>query len=451
MRKGHRAVVEAVESRQLLASISGLVWNDLNGDKVRDAREEGKWFSLDGKTQATVTLYADLNGNGAYDSTEPSSTAKKDGTYTININGSGPIAVRTHYAINTATQTNTAIFGMVPVVVLASASTTLNNVNVPLEKGGVVTGTFYTDEDADGTRDTNEVRRGKALVFYDDNNNGIRENEEPFVPLTAPLGSTDFKYTIPVPLGEGNLRVVRIFETDTLTIDPVTVTAEAGKTYTRDFRIVPEMVLQGRLFNDLDGNGKRNKGEPYVEGVRVWFDYNQDNLWDKATEPSVTTDAGGNYRLVNRKSAALFGVNVRFRTSPDNTLTSTLNLNRIIFKSIQETQSYNFGFKPASARIRVFNDANGNKKLDAAESVLPNLVVYIDRNKNGIQNSIEFSAKTDASGYVTLPNLEVGKQYTVVVRFSTSTYSVTTPPHPIVLSVSHVVEQKQYLFGLKKK
>jgi subtilisin-like proprotein convertase family protein len=54
--------------------ISGLKWNDRDGDRVRDTNEPG----LEG-----WEVYVDLNDNGAKDSDEPSDTTDADGRYTI--------------------------------------------------------------------------------------------------------------------------------------------------------------------------------------------------------------------------------------------------------------------------------------------------------------------------------------------------------------------------------
>lgn len=449
MVKGRRALLESIESRQLLTSVSGLVWNDLNGDKIKDSRE--KWFSLDGvASDPAVSLYADLNGNGTLDATEPSTTVTKEGSYRINLSAGGPIAVRMTYSINPSKQKNTGIFGMVPVVIV-NAGEDKTGVNVPLEKAGIVTGTMYTDENANGTLDTNEVKQGKSLVFFDDNDDGVRQNEEPFVPLGAATGSTDFKYTIPVPLGEGKLRVVRIFATDNVTIDPVTVTAEAGKLYTRDFRIVPEMVVSGRLFNDKDGNGKRTKGEAYVAGVRTWLDFNQNKLWEKDTEPSAVSDSGGNYSLLTRKSSATFGVNILFRSTPTTNITSTSKVTRIVFKSIQDTQSFNFGFKSAGIAVQIFNDPDASGSITSGDSPLQFMNVFLDLDGDGKQDTGEPSTLSGEDGIAKFEDLATTpapKAYKVIVKYSSK--FVKTSASSVFNLTLDPFEQEQLIFGVKR-
>src|SRR5262249_4821640 len=58
-RRWWQLIVEQLESRTLLsASILGNVWNDLNGDGVRQAGESGR---------AGVTVYLDQNSNHVFD------------------------------------------------------------------------------------------------------------------------------------------------------------------------------------------------------------------------------------------------------------------------------------------------------------------------------------------------------------------------------------------------
>jgi hypothetical protein len=406
MGKGHRALIEPVEARKLLASVSGTAWNDLNNDGVKQTRE--KWFSLDETTAASITIYGDLNGDGKFDTGEPSATLTKEGSYKLTIPRTGPLAIRTTYAIDTKKQ-KSAVYGSVPVVVFATADQAITNTNVPLQKGTIVTGAYFVDENANDVVDAGEVKKDRAHVYYDANKDGVRQIEEPFTQVSAPFGSADYKFQIPVPAGEGQL-VLHRWDTDPLTVEPITFNAVVGTHLTKNFAVVPEMVLQGRLFNDLNGNGKRNKGEPWVAGVRAWFDYNQDNKWDKLTEPSASTDAGGNYRLVSHKSSAIYGVNLRFRSSPENVLTSTTNLPRIIFKTLKETQSYNHGFKTASISMQVFND-----------TVLQYMVVYLDLNGDGKQGKTEPSVITDSNGIAKFENLATTpspKKYKIVVRYS---------------------------------
>ena len=53
---------------------------------------------------------------------------------------------------------------------------------------------------------------------------------------------------------------------------------------------------EGTKFNDLNGNGKRDSGEPGLAGWRIWADYDDDGVRDTG-EPYDDTDASGNYKI----------------------------------------------------------------------------------------------------------------------------------------------------------
>src|SRR5262245_61551873 len=67
-----RSVLESLESRRLLASISGTVIEDLDYDSVRDGREQ---------PLAGLTVYLDQNQNRQLDSGEVSTTSDANGFY----------------------------------------------------------------------------------------------------------------------------------------------------------------------------------------------------------------------------------------------------------------------------------------------------------------------------------------------------------------------------------
>jgi hypothetical protein len=48
--------------------------------------------------------------------------------------------------------------------------------------------------------------------------------------------------------------------------------------------------IHGSKWNDLDGDGTWDTGEPGLEGWEIYFDSNQNGQWD-AGEPKTTTDA----------------------------------------------------------------------------------------------------------------------------------------------------------------
>jgi hypothetical protein len=54
----------------------------------------------------------------------------------------------------------------------------------------------------------------------------------------------------------------------------------------------------GTKFHDLNGNGKRDSGEPGLSGWRIWADYDNDGVRDSG-EPYDDTDSSGRYEITN--------------------------------------------------------------------------------------------------------------------------------------------------------
>ena len=419
----NRAIFETVESRRLLAVISGTAFNDRNNDGVKQSNE--KWFSLDGVTPAAITFYADLNGSGGFESaTEPSQTLTKEGGYSITVPRVGGVAIRTTYPINTTTQTATAVYAPVISRVILTLDEQLPNTNIPCRKGAVISGTFFTDEDADGTLDSTETRRGQASVFYDVNNDGLLQNEEPFAPVIAPLGTTNFTFQIPVPSGAGVLALSRFESTPVLTVAPIPLNITQGVNQSKNFTIVPEMILTGVIFNDVDLNGKR-KREEAIPSIRVWLDFNNNNLQD-TDEPTSLSDSAGLYHIVNRKSSATFGVNVRFRSSETNVVTSTALSTFVRFESIQSTKTISFGLAPASIKVHIYEDLDGSLSQTGSEAGLAGVVAYIDANRNNRQDVGEITRTSNSSGDLTFNNLPANAVYLIRLRVS-SKFKASTP------------------------
>ena len=67
--------LEHLEERQLLTTISGQVFNDLNANGLKDTSESG---------QSGWTIYLDADGNGQLDTGETSTTTAADGSYSFN-------------------------------------------------------------------------------------------------------------------------------------------------------------------------------------------------------------------------------------------------------------------------------------------------------------------------------------------------------------------------------
>src|SRR5262249_33482394 len=65
---------------------------------------------------------------------------------------------------------------------------------------------------------------------------------------------------------------------------------------TPTFEYTKQGLIEGRVFNDLDGTGRRQQKDPGMAGVTVYLDLNNNGRLDPG-EPQTTTDADGAYRF----------------------------------------------------------------------------------------------------------------------------------------------------------
>ena len=90
----------------------------------------------------------------------------------------------------------------------------------------------------------------------------------------------------------------------TLTVDSTNTVAESDETnnvYTRRFFVAQNYNgdIHGFKWNDLNGNGTRDAGEPGLAGWTIYLDANNNGQFDPGSESSDITDASGAYDLLN--------------------------------------------------------------------------------------------------------------------------------------------------------
>ncbi|HEX4795571.1 MAG TPA: choice-of-anchor Q domain-containing protein [Humisphaera sp.] len=209
------------------------------------------------------------------------------------------------------------------------------------------------------------------------------------------------------------------------------------------------LTLRGTVYNDINGDGIRQAGEPGTANWKIYIDLNNSGAF-VASDPSAITDANGNYTLsyIPTTPQSLLVREVRQtglrRTQP--AAPSPLG-----YYSVSPTAgavaNLNFG-NSATALISgtVFNDANGNGVFDASEHGVAGFRVFVDLNHDGTFETSEPSALSDVSGNWSIAGLAAGSY---VVRIALSLFEkATTPPGgalSITLSAGQFVSGK--LFG----
>ena len=157
-------------------SISGTVWQDLDGDARFDAGEPG---------HAGVTVYVDRNNNGVLDGAEPSTVSLASGAYNLRSQlGAGTYRIR-----EIVPQGYTQTFpgpsnNFAHTIVLTTGIDSQGNLNFGNRPaGGSISGLKYLDIDAAGNtlgqRDPGEPGLADFVIYVDVNNDGMIGVGEP--------------------------------------------------------------------------------------------------------------------------------------------------------------------------------------------------------------------------------------------------------------------------------
>ncbi len=395
-------------------SIGDRVWEDLDGDGVQDAGEGG----LTG-----VRVYIDSNGNGAFDTTEASAVTGTNGAYTIGNLFNGTYTVRVDpstlpgsvvqtYDLTAPTNDNTAT------VVLSGASRT--DVDFGYRNDATLGDFVWNDLDHDTNQDPGEPGLAGIRVYIDANSNGILDVGERFT-------ETDLAgYYLFDNLAAGTYRVQLDFGTipagsiATVDLDGTNTVNRANRTLTTsedatnvDFGYYTPSSLGDRVWNDLDGDGAQDAGEPGLTNVVVFVDMNGNGIFDSATEPSDTTDNTGAYAITG-----LVAGTYTVRVVPPPGYTQTYDLTGALDNTAsagltagQTRTDVDFGYVlPATLGDRVWVDLDGDGVQDTGEPGLDGVTVTLHRASD---NGIVGTTTTSGGGAYQFTNLAPGAYYAV--------------------------------------
>ncbi|MEI7900714.1 MAG: SdrD B-like domain-containing protein, partial [bacterium] len=165
------------------------------------------------------------------------------------------------------------------------------------------------------------------------------------------------------------------------------------------------------VWNDLNGDGVQNASEPPLAGVRVYVDSDDDDTWEGG-EPFAITDANGAYNIVGL-AAGPQTVRVDTTTLPNGAVatadrdgTGSPHVTTLTLAAGASDVTVDFGYKGNTLiSDLVWIDNNGNGNYDVGEPGISGVTVYIDLNGDGVLQSSEPSAVTDANGLYAIAGL----------------------------------------------
>jgi hypothetical protein len=358
---------------------------------------------------ATITgyVYNDQNGNGSFDAGEPgisgvTLTLSNGATTTTDASGFYSF---TNLSAGTYSVTETDLPGYVSTGDIQGAN---NNVvgNITVASGttgsgnnffdwqrATITGYVYNDQNGNGSFNTGEPGINNVTVTLS-NGATITTNASGFYSFTnLPAGIYSVTETDPnnyVSTGDtqgANDNVV----------SGIVAVVGANSSGNNFFDWRPATIT-GHVYNDLNGNGSFNYGEPGISGVTL-------TLSNGAT---TTTDASGYYSFTNLPTGtySVTETDLPGYVSTGDSQNPNDNLIQNLVMAAGQTRNNNNFFDRQRATITgyVYNDLNGNGSFNTGEPGISGVIVTLS---NGAATT------TDASGYYSFTNLPAG------------TYSVT--------------------------
>jgi large repetitive protein len=418
-------------------SIGDLVWDDVNAD--------GLVSIISSTTYTVIDSRIDINGDGNVNNSDDGFIGSMriiNGYVDIDNDASSPV--------------DSSDDGTFLGYTIIDGRVDVNN-----------SGTVNNQDDGSVTYEVYETGIAGVKVFIDYDGDGVLDSNEPFA-TTNSAGA----YTIAnLYNGTHSVRVdttslpssyVATYDLDGGLDHRAAVTLAGSSVNNADFGYRNDASIGDLVWNDRDGDGVRDAGEPGMEGIIVYIDDNGNNLFDQATERFVITDATGFYRFTNLP-AGTYSIRVEVGTLPlgavqtydlDGTGTPH-DASRTIATS-EDATNVDFGYRAsASFGDLVWADADADGVKDVSgEPGIANVRVYLDINGNSVFDSAtEPSAITDANGAYTINNLLAGT-YTARVDTSTlgaglvPTYDlVGNPDHSATFSLSASQARTDVDFG----
>jgi len=312
------------------ATVSGTVFDDLNGDGVKDIGENGiPDVTVELLQDGGVIAAATTDGNGGY-----SLTTGVTGDYTVRESDPPGYASTTPnevtVSLTTPGQEETVDFG---------------------DRGiGSIQGVVFDDRNGDGERDEGEPGIGGVTVT-------LFQESSP-VETTATAGDGSYAFA---SLWLGDYAVEESDPPGYVSTTPNEATVSLttpGQEETAHFGDRGIGAIEGVAFNDLDGDGDRDAGEPGIGGVEIV-------LTGADTGRIIATASDGSYEF----TAVLLGEYTVWEADPSGFTSTTPNEVDILLDRPGQVETVNFGDGglPGEIQGTVFNDLNGNGGQDAGE------------------------------------------------------------------------------------
>ncbi len=438
-------ILDLLEKRLCLASVSGYVYNDLNANGLRDIGDVAT--PLTG-----ITAYLDLNGNKMLDDGEPNQqTSARLGKFEFGGLAEGTYTVRLKLT-DRFTQTAPVENGGRTVAVSGDAHATVDPFGVAVKYR--IAGFVYGDANRNGVRDTGEnALLSGQKVYLDTNNNSSLDDGEP----TFTTNLDGFWFNVTPGTYQVRLSVKPGWTQSqpkenagyTVTIPMPTNTGNPEPLYFGTYETpIQKGSITGVVWNDADADGTRDAGELPIAGAIVYLDQNRDKLLNTG-EIFTTTDGDGRYAFAEL-AAGEYMVREQLpemwkQTYPQENAGHLVNL--LAGQSIGDKH---FGRRKEEPRLGSiaglsWSDLNADGVRQNTEPLQAGKTIYLDANKNGKLDVGEKSTITNSEGRYKFSSLVAGSYR--VRRVVPGGYRLTIPAigyYDLSLSAGQNVVEKNF-------
>ena len=403
------------------ASKSGMKFNDLNGNGAKDAGEPGlpDWtITLDGTdgfgAAVNLSTTTDADGNYSFTNLNPGSylvceqsesgwiqsypdnsvcsgvTGAEDGGWSITLTSGEADTGNDFGNYQAASKSGTKFNDLNGNGAKDAGEPGLPDWTITLDgtDGFGAAVNLSTTTDADGNYSFTNLNPGSYLVCEQSESGWIQSYPDNSV-CSGVTGAEDGGWSITLTSGE----------------------ADTGN----DFGNYQAASKSGMKFNDLNGNGAKDAGEPGLPDWTITLDGTDG--FGAAVNLSTTTDADGNYSFTNLNPGSYLVCEQSesgwIQSYPDNSVCSGVTGAEdggwsITLTSGEADTGNDFGnYQAASKSGMKFNDLNGNGAKDAGEPGLPDWTITLD-GTDGFGAAVNLSTTTDADGNYSFTNLNPG-------------------------------------------
>ncbi len=276
-------------------SISGDVWEDLDGNGNRSLDEPGLlgW-----------TVYVDTNNDAALTAGEPSAITDAVGNYSLTGLTHGNYNIR--QVLQTGFTPTDPVSGFYFQTLRNGDTISGIDFGNRARTDAVISGRVYKDADGDGVRDASEPGLAGITVYLDANDSGTLDLGEPsmvtladqfFTPTVDETGTYSFTHLV-----HGTYHVREIVPPE-LSATPATESHKVVPLAPGEQRIDVDLgnvyrpsEIHGILFYDVNHNHVQDGGEIGIGGATVYIDANRNNAFDPG-ELSTVTGPDGAYHF----------------------------------------------------------------------------------------------------------------------------------------------------------